>query len=400
MKMNNNLKILLIVSGGIAAYKSLELIRIFKKNNIKVQVFLTKGGAEFVTPLSIAALSEEKVYQELFSLKDETEMGHIQLSRKNDLILIAPASANIIAHAAAGIANDLATTILLAANKPIIFAPSMNVAMWNNPITQKNIKFLKNNNYEFIGPESGDLACGEEGDGRMSEPQIIYKYISSMFKKKKLNVNVLVTAGPTFEAIDPIRFIGNRSSGKQGIAIAKAFSELGANVTLILGPSSQKIPEHVKVINIETANDMLDAVKKINNIDVAICAAAVSDWAIKNPSKNKIKKNNKNFPEINFSLNPDILAYISNQKSNRPKLVIGFAAETNDLIKNAKDKLKSKKCDWIIANNVLENSDIFGGENNTVTLITRDNIEPWDKCSKTDIAKILSNKVIKEILGS
>ena len=400
MKMNNNLKILLIVSGGIAAYKSLELIRILKKNNIKVQVVLTKGGAEFVTPLSIAALSEEKVYQELFSLKNETEMGHIQLSRESDLILVAPASANIIAHTAAGIANDLATTILLASNKPIVFAPSMNVEMWNNSITQKNVKFLKNNNYKFIGPESGDLACGEEGDGRMSEPKTIYKYINSMFKKKKLNIDVLVTAGPTFEAIDPVRFIGNRSSGKQGIEIAKAFYELGANVTLILGPSSQKVPEHIAVINIETANDMLNAVKKINNIDVAICAAAVSDWAIKNPSKNKIKKNNKNIPEINFSLNPDILEYISNQKSNRPKLVIGFAAETTNLINNAKDKLISKKCDWIVANNVLENPDIFGGENNTVTLITRDSIEPWAKCSKTDIAKKLSSKAIKEILDS
>jgi phosphopantothenoylcysteine decarboxylase/phosphopantothenate--cysteine ligase len=399
MKMNKNLKILLIISGGVAAYKSLELIRVFKKNNVKVQVVLTKGGAEFVTPLSIAALSEEKVYQELFSLKNETEMGHIQLSRESDLILVAPASANIIAHTAAGIANDLATTILLASNKSIVFAPSMNVEMWNNSITQKNVKFLKNNNYKFIGPESGDLACGEEGDGRMSEPETIYKYISSMFKKK-INIDVLVTAGPTFESIDPVRFIGNRSSGKQGIEIAKAFYELGANVTLILGPSSQKVPEHITVINIETANDMLNAVKKINNIDVAICAAAVSDWAIKNPSKNKIKKNNKNIPEINFSLNPDILEYISNQKSNRPKLVIGFAAETTNLINNAKDKLKSKKCDWIVANNVLENPDIFGGENNTVTLITRDSIEPWDKCSKTDIAKRLSSKAIKEILDS
>jgi len=399
MKMKKNLKILLIISGGIAAYKSLELIRVFKKNNVKVQVVLTKGGAEFVTPLSIAALSEEKVYQELFSLKNETEMGHIQLSRESDLILVAPASANIIAHTAAGIANDLATTILLAANKPIIFAPSMNVEMWNNSITQKNVKFLKNNNYKFIGPESGNLACGEEGDGRMSEPETIYKHISSMFKKK-INIDVLVTAGPTFEAIDPVRFIGNRSSGKQGIEIAKAFYELGANVTLILGPSSQKVPEHIAVINIETANDMLNAVKKINNIDVAICAAAVSDWAIKNPSKNKIKKNNNNIPEINFSLNPDILEYISNQKSNRPKLVIGFAAETTNLINNAKDKLKSKKCDWIVANNVLENPDIFGGENNTVTLITRDSIEPWAKCSKTDIAKKLSSKAVKEILDS
>lgn len=398
MIMNNNLKILLIISGGIAAYKSLELIRIFKKNNIKVQVVLTKGGAQFVTPLSIAALSEEKVYQELFSLKDETEMGHIQLSRKNDLILVAPASANIIAHVAAGIANDLATTIILAANKPVLFAPSMNVEMWNNPITKNNVQFLKNNNYKFVGPEPGDLACGEEGNGRMSEPENIKKYISSMFKKKKLNIDVLVTAGPTFEAIDPVRFIGNRSSGKQGIAIAKAFSELGANVTLVLGPSSQTVPEHIRVINIETAKDMLEAVKEIKNIDVAICAAAVSDWAIKNPSKNKIKKNNEKIPRINFALNPDILAYISNKKKDRPKLVIGFAAETNNLINNAKDKLKSKKCDWIIANNVLEEPGVFGGDNNNITLITKDNIESWDKCSKTKVAKKLASKVIKEIL--
>ena len=398
MIMNNNLKILLIISGGIAAYKSLELIRIFKKNNIKVQVVLTKGGAQFVTPLSIAALSEEKVYQELFSLKDETEMGHIQLSRKNDLILVAPASANIIAHVAAGIANDLATTIILAANKPVLFAPSMNVEMWNNPITKNNVQFLKNNNYKFVGPEPGDLACGEEGNGRMSEPENIKKYISSMFKKKKLNIDVLVTAGPTFEAIDPVRFIGNRSSGKQGIAIAKAFSELGANVTLVLGPSSQTVPEHIRVINIETAKDMLEAVKEVKNIDVAICAAAVSDWAIKNPSKNKIKKNNEKIPRINFALNPDILAYISNKKKDRPKLVIGFAAETNNLINNAKDKLKSKKCDWIIANNVLEEPGVFGGDNNNITLITKDNIESWDKCSKTKVAKKLASKVIKEIL--
>jgi len=396
--MNNNLKILLIISGGIAAYKSLELIRIFKKNNIKVQVVLTKGGAQFVTPLSIAALSEEKVYQDLFSLKDETEMGHIQLSRKNDLILVAPASANIIAHVAAGIANDLATTIILAANKPVLFAPSMNVEMWNNSITKNNVQFLKNNNYKFVGPEPGDLACGEEGNGRMSEPENIKKYISSMFEKKKLNIDVLVTAGPTFEAIDPVRFIGNRSSGKQGIAIAKAFSELGANVTLVLGPSSQTVPEYIRVINIETANDMLEAVKTIKNIDVAICAAAVSDWAIKNPSKNKIKKNNEKIPRINFALNPDILAYISNKKKDRPKLVIGFAAETNNLINNAKDKLKSKKCDWIIANNVLEEPGVFGGDNNNITLITKDNIESWDKCSKTKVAKKLASKVIKEIL--
>jgi phosphopantothenoylcysteine decarboxylase/phosphopantothenate--cysteine ligase len=396
--MNKNLKILLIISGGIAAYKSLELIRILKKNGSKVQVILTKGGAEFITPLSVAAISGGKVYQELFSLKDESKMGHIQLSRENDLIVVAPASANIIAHAAAGITNDLATTVLLASNKPILFAPSMNVEMWNNPITQKNIKFLKDNNVKFIGPEPGDLACGEDGDGRMSEPDIINQFINSINKKKKLNLNVLITAGPTYEKIDPVRFIGNRSSGKQGIAIAKSFHEIGANVTLIIGPNSEKIPENINTIKIESAAEMLAEVKNISNIDVAICSAAVSDWAIKNPSKNKIKKINNNIPEINFSLNPDILGFIANRKKNSPKLVIGFAAETNNLINNAREKLKKKNCDWIIANNVLKDPNIFGGDNNKIKLITKTKVEEWKKCSKMEIANKLSNKVIKEIL--
>ena len=395
--MNKNLKILLIISGGIAAYKSLELIRILKKNGSKVQVILTKGGAEFITPLSVAAISGEKVYQKLFSLKDESKMGHIQLSRENDLIVVAPASANIIAHAAAGITNDLATTVLLASNKPILFAPSMNVEMWNNPITQKNIKFLKDNNVKFIGPEPGDLACGEDGEGRMSEPNKINQFINSINKKKKINLNVLITAGPTYEKIDPVRFIGNKSSGKQGIAIAKSFYEIGANVTLIIGPNSEKIPENINTIKIESAADMLAEVKNINNIDVAICSAAVSDWAIKNPSKNKIKKNNNNIPEINFSLNPDILEFIANRKKNRPKLVIGFAAETSNLINNAREKLKKKNCDWIIANNVLKDPNIFGGDNNKIKLITKTKVEEWKKCSKIEIANKLTNKVIKEI---
>ena len=395
--MNKNLKILLIISGGIAAYKSLELIRILKKNGSKVQVILTKGGAEFITPLSVAAISGEKVYQELFSLKDESKMGHIQLSRENDLIVVAPASANIIAHTAAGITNDLATTVLLASNKPIIFAPSMNVEMWNNSITQKNIKFLRDNNVKFIGPEPGDLACGEDGDGRMSEPDKIYQFINSINKKKKINLNVLITAGPTYEKIDPVRFIGNRSSGKQGIAIAKSFHEIGANVTLIIGPNSEKIPENINTIKIESAAEMLAEVKNISNIDVAICSAAVSDWAIKNPSKNKIKKYNNNIPKINFSLNPDILEFIANRKKNRPKLVIGFAAETNNLINNAREKLKKKNCDWIIANDVLKDPNIFGGDNNKIKLITKTKVEEWKKCSKIEIANKLTNKVIKEI---
>ena len=393
--MDKNLKILLIISGGIAAYKSLELIRILKKNNIKVQVILTKGGERFVTALSVAALSEEKVYQDLFSLKDETEMGHIRLSRENDLIIVAPASANIIAHTAAGIANDLATTVLLAANKPIFFVPSMNVEMWKNPITQRNIKFLKNNNFNFIGPDSGDLACGEEGEGRMSEPQEIFKYITSTIKKKNIKLDILVTAGPTHEAIDPVRYISNKSSGKQGIEIAKAFHKLGANVNLVLGPSKESIPTGINIINIKTAKEMLTEIKKLKNIDIAICAAAVSDWTIDKPSTNKIKKQNINKPVLNLSLNPDILEYISNKNDNRPKLVIGFAAETNNLIKNAKEKLKKKNCDWIVANDVSKNPEIFGGDNNCISLVTKNNVDDWDTCSKKEVAEKLAIKAIE-----
>ena len=393
--MDKNLKILLIISGGIAAYKSLELIRILKKNNIKVQVILTKGGERFVTALSVAALSEENVYQDLFSLKDENEMGHIRLSRENDLIIVAPASANIIAHAAAGISNDLATTVLLAANKPIFFVPSMNVEMWKNPITQKNIKFLKNNNFNFIGPDSGDLACGEEGEGRMSEPQEIFKYITSAIKKKNIKLDILVTAGPTHEAIDPVRYISNKSSGKQGIEIAKAFHKLGANVNLVLGPSKEAIPTGINIINIKTAKEMLIEIKKLKNIDIAICAAAVSDWTIDKPSNNKIKKQNINKPVLNLSLNPDILEYISNKNDNRPKLVIGFAAETNNLIKNAKEKLKKKNCDWIVANDVSKNPEIFGGDNNCISLVTKNNVDEWDTCSKKEVAEKLAIKAIE-----
>jgi len=393
--MDKNLKILLIISGGIAAYKSLELIRILKKNNIKVQVILTKGGERFVTALSVAALSEENVYQDLFSLKDETEMGHIRLSRENDLIIVAPASANIIAHAAAGISNDLATTVLLAANKPIFFVPSMNVEMWKNPITQRNIKFLKNNNFNFIGPDSGDLACGEEGEGRMSEPQEIFKYITSTIKKKNINLDILVTAGPTHEAIDPVRYISNKSSGKQGIEIAKAFHKLGANVNLVLGPSKESIPTGINIINIKTAKEMLTEIKKLKNMDIAICAAAVSDWTIDKPSTNKIKKQNINKPVLNLSLNPDILEYISNKNDNRPKLVIGFAAETNNLIKNAKEKLKKKNCDWIVANDVSKNPEIFGGDNNCISLVTKNNVDEWDTCSKKEVAEKLAIKAIE-----
>ena len=392
-------KILLVISGGISAYKSLELIRIIKNDGNEVKTILTSGGEKFVTPLSIAAISNEKVYQEIFSLKDESEMGHIQLSRESDVIIVAPASANIIAKSANGIADDLASTVLLASNKPVIFAPAMNSLMWHNPATQRNIESLKKDNINFIGPEPGDLACGEEGLGRMSEPKDIYKYILSILKNKKkhYNIKALVTAGPTYEPIDPVRFIGNRSSGKQGIAIANQLDDLGLHVTLVTGPTHQQISNNINTIRVNTATEMLSACRDSLPVDVAVCAAAVCDWTIMSPSKNKIKKHANQKPEIDLTLAPDILDNISNAGNQRPKLVVGFAAETNNLISNAKKKLVQKNCDWIIANNVLDNPDVFGGENNKINLISKSCIEEWPKKSKDEIAKLLSIKILEAL---
>ena len=397
--MKKKYKILLVISGGISAYKSLELIRIIKNDGNEVKTILTSGGEKFVTPLSIAAISNEKVYQEIFSLKDESEMGHIQLSRESDVIIVAPASANIIAKSANGIADDLASTVLLASNKPVIFAPAMNSLMWHNPATQRNIESLKKDNINFIGPEPGDLACGEEGLGRMSEPKDIYKYILSILKNKKKNYNIkaLVTAGPTYEPIDPVRFIGNRSSGKQGIAIANQLDDLGLHVTLVTGPTHQQISNNINTIRVNTATEMLNACRDSLPVDVAVCAAAVCDWTIMSPSKNKIKKHANQKPEIDLTLAPDILDNISNAGNQRPKLVVGFAAETNNLITNAKKKLVQKNCDWIIANNVLDNPDIFGGEDNKINLISKSCIEEWPKKSKDEIAKLLSIKILEAL---
>ena len=290
--MKTKYKILLIISGGISAYKSLELIRIIKNDGNSVSTILTKGGEKFVTPLSVAAISNEKIYQNIFSLKDEIDMGHIQLSRESDIIVVAPASANIIARTANGLADDLASTVILASNKPIAFAPAMNTQMWNNPATKRNILFLKENGISFIGPEPGDLACGEHGLGRMTEPLEIYKHILSLIKnkKKKNNIKALVTAGPTYEPIDPVRFIGNRSSGKQGIAIANQLKNLGLDVTLVTGPTHQQIASEVNIIRVNTAKEMFTACKETLPVDVAICAAAVSDWTVNTPSSSKIKK--------------------------------------------------------------------------------------------------------------
>lgn len=397
--MRDKYKILLIISGGISAYKCLELIRVIKNDGNEVKTILTEGGANFVTPLSIAAISNEKVYQDIFSLNDESEMDHIQLSRESDVIVVAPASANIIARSANGICSDLATTVLLASNKPIIFAPAMNSHMWNNPATQRNIVLLKKDNINLIGPEPGDLACGEEGLGRMSEPDDIYEYILSILKnkKKKQTKSALVTAGPTYEPIDPVRFIGNRSSGKQGIAIANRLDNLGLNVTLVTGPTHQQISKNINTIRVNTAKEMYNACKDSLPVDVAVCAAAVSDWTVKSPNESKIKKNINHNPKINFSLAPDILDSISNAGNKRPKLVVGFAAETNNLISNAKKKLEDKNCDWIVANNVLDNPKIFGGDDNEVKFISKSCVEEWQKTSKDQIAVLLSKRILEEI---
>ena len=346
--------ILLIISGGIAAYKSLELIRLFKKTGTYVRVILTKGGEQFVTPLSVSALSEHPVYTELWSLKDETEMGHIRLSREADLIIVAPASANLIAKMANGIADDLASTTLLASNKPIMISPAMNPEMWAKPSTQRNVETLRQDGIHIIEPNLGDMACGETGTGRMPEAEELFKAAEDFFLKDKplAGKTAIVTAGPTYEPIDPVRFIGNRSSGKQGYAIAAELAQQGALVTLVTGPVSLPTPQNVQIISIETAEEMKKAVTNALPADIFVGAAAVADWRVENPAPQKMKKRiGQTTPDLKFTENPDILAFVS-KHSNRPSLVIGFAAETEDVLSNARAKLVKKGCDWIVANQV------------------------------------------------
>ena len=388
--------VLLIISGGIAAYKSLELIRLFKKDGIEIQTILTKSGTEFVTPLSVQALSGNKVYQDLWDLNDESEMGHIELSRAADLILVAPATANILAKMTHGIADDLATTCLLATNKPVIAAPAMNAKMWENAATQDNINTLKKRGIDIIQPEEGDMACGEYGEGRLPDPETIFSII-----KKKLNPETLplhgkrafVTAGPTYEAIDPVRFIGNHSSGKQGYAIAEALRDAGADVTLIAGPTNLKDPQGIKTIHVTSATEMLDASLERIKSDIAICTAAVSDWRSAQPAGQKIKKQTgAGAPTLALTENPDILAAVS-KHTNRPALVIGFAAETQEVEKNAKEKLLKKGCDWIIANEISATNPVFGQDTNTASLITRNGVEDsWKTQTKVDIARKIVEK--------
>ncbi|MDA9269389.1 bifunctional phosphopantothenoylcysteine decarboxylase/phosphopantothenate--cysteine ligase CoaBC [Amylibacter sp.] len=394
--MLNGRRILLIIGGGIAAYKSLQLIRELQKKGAEVLPVMTKSAAKFVTPLSVSALSKNKVYSDLFDLNDEAEMGHIELSRSSDLIIVAPATANLMAKMAFGLATDLPSTLLLATDTPVLIAPAMNVRMWEHPATQNNCKTLIKNGVHFSGPDEGDMACGEFGFGRMSEPETIVKASSDiLFNGPLKGKHIVITSGPTHEPIDPVRYIANRSSGNQGSEIANALTSLGAKVTFITGPSSYKFPESCEIIKVETAIEMLDAVEANMPCDIAIFSAAVSDWRVEKKNTNKIKKNqSKDVLKINFIENPDILKTISKMKTNRPKLVIGFAAETNNLIENATEKRIRKGCDWILLNDVSPGTGIMGGKENHITLISADEIQEWPRMSKTAVAKKLGQKIV------
>ena len=388
-------KILLIITGGIAAVKAPELIRRLKKHGFKVTPVLTKAAEKFVTPLSIAALARSKVYLDLFDLKDEVEMGHIELSRSADLILVAPATANIIAKMVSGISDDLASTILLATDTPVMVAPSMNVRMWDHPATQRNLALLDNDTVKLIGPNKGEMACGEYGLGRMAEVSEIVGSVEQFFHSGSLvGRHLLVTSGATREPIDPIRYITNRSSGTQGSAIAAALRDLGAQVSFVTGPTDVPVPLGVTAYHVETAQEMLDAVQELLPVDGAVFAAAVADWRVDGIQDKKIKKSTSgDVPELKFLENPDILAIVS-QHAKRPKLVVGFAAETDDVIKNARNKLSRKGCDWIVANDVSSSTGIVGGQNNTVTILDKDGVEAWEEMSKTEVAFRLAQRIV------
>ena len=398
MENLKNKKILLIICGGIAAYKSLELIRLLKKNGSYVKTILTNNAKKFVTPLSVVSLSQEKVYSKLFDFKDESEMDHISLSRWSDAILIAPATANTISKLSNGIADDLASTVVLASNKKIFLAPAMNVRMWEHDSNKKNISKLIDFGYRIIGPEIGEMACGEYGHGKMSEPLETIKYLNEYFTNLMNNskLTALVTAGPTHEYIDPIRYITNRSSGKQGYEIAKCLQEFGVQTTLITGPTNLSAAEGIKTIEVKSAEDMFKRTLENLPSDIGIFSAAVSDWRIKNYKNTKIKKDDD--INLKFERNTDILNHVSNHNSLRPKIVIGFSAETNDIIKNSKIKIEQKNCDWLIANNVSDNTIGFDSDYNEVTIFYKDkSSEKFPKMKKSLLAKKLVKKVISQI---
>ncbi|MEP1535988.1 MAG: bifunctional phosphopantothenoylcysteine decarboxylase/phosphopantothenate--cysteine ligase CoaBC [Paracoccaceae bacterium] len=392
--MLENKRILLIIAGGIAAYKSLDLIRRLRERGALVTPVLTQAGAEFVTPLSVSALAGEQVYRDLFDLTNEADMGHIQLSRSADLIVVAPGTADLMAKMAQGRADDLASTLLLATDTDVLVAPAMNVRMWTHAATQRNLATLKADGVAFVGPNEGDMACGEFGPGRMSEPMEIVAAIESKLASGPLSgKRVLVTSGPTHEPIDPVRYIANRSSGAQGTAIAAALARLGADVVFVTGPADVPPPEGVQVVAVETAQDMLNAVQNALPVDAGIFAAAVADWRVAQASERKLKKSKDGLPTLSFNENPDILATVSKLTKGRPRLVIGFAAETDDVQANATAKRKRKGCDWIIANDVSPETGIMGGTENAVLVIKADGSEQWPRMAKSDVASKLADQI-------
>ena len=387
-------KILLIIAGGIAAYKSLELIRRLRDQGASVIPVMTQSAKEFVTPMSLSALAGHVVHQDLFDLTTEAEMGHIQLSRSADLIVVAPATADLMAKMATGQANDLASTLLLATDKPVLIAPAMNVRMWNHSATQRNIATLQADGIRFVGPNDGDMACGEFGPGRMAEPAEIIDSIHRQFAQGPLkDMRIVVTSGPTHEPIDPVRYIANRSSGAQGTAIAAALRDLGASVTFVTGPADIPPPAGVKVVRVQSAQQMLEATQAALPAEVAIFAAAVADWRVTSASGSKIKKIDGALPTLSLAENPDILATVSQLSNGRPRLVVGFAAETDNVVENAVAKRKRKGCDGIVANDVSPETGIMGGQENQVILVTDDGTEAWPRMSKNETARELAKRI-------
>ena len=392
-------RVLLIVGGGIAAYKTLELIRLLRGQGAAVTPVMTKAASEFVTPLSVSALAGEKVYTHLFDLTDEAEMGHINLSRVADLIVVAPATADLIARMATGRADDLASTLLLATDTPVLLAPAMNVRMWQHPATQRNLAQIQADGACLVGPDEGEMACGEYGLGRFAEPAAILFAIDAMLSGGPLlGKHVIVTSGPTHEIIDPVRYIANRSSGAQGAAIAVALRDLGASVSFVTGPATVPPPVGVTVIRVETAAEMAAAVTAALPADVAVMAAAVADWRVANVSDRKMKKDGTGkVPALKFVENPDILRDIS-ASTQRPKLVVGFAAETDDVLVNAQAKLARKGCDWIVANDVSPASGIMGGMENAVTILSGSGVEVWPRLSKVEVARRLASRIVEALV--
>lgn len=392
-------RILLIIGGGIAAFKSLDLIRRLREQGATVVPVLTRAGEEFVTPLSASALAAEKVYRDLFDLTDEAEMGHIELSRAADLVVVAPATADLMAKMANGLANDLASTLLMATDKRVLIAPAMNVRMWEHPATRRNLAMLQGDGVLVVGPDEGAMACGEFGPGRMAEvPQIVAAVGAALSGGPLKGRHVLVTSGPTHEPIDPVRYIANRSSGAQGTALAAALRDLGASVTFVTGPARVAPPAGVKVVKVETAREMLEAVEAALPADAAVFAAAVADWRVANATDRKMKKTEgAGTPALEFAENPDILKTVSQMSDGRPGLVVGFAAETNDVEANATAKRARKGCDWIVANDVSPGTGIMGGSENKVAIVTADGVEDWPRLSKDETARRLAARIAEAL---